>query len=348
MTLFKPSTAFGISLLLVSALAPAADKPDKDEKKEKLAAESGNYPPVLWTEPTDIRSRDLFAGPGGKEHQPHGTFTFEEEDTNGTNPKMVVRDEDGVKWKVKLGAEAQPETVATRIVWAAGYYADEDYFMPEIQINGLPDHLKRGQGQRGPDGSFRNVRMRRYLKGEDKLETWSWKDNPFTGTKELNGLRTVMALVNNWDCEDKNNAVLVERKPSFTDHPVKIYEVRDLGASFGTTGLNGNHKVDKGNLKSFDDSRFITKTASDYVDFGDPGRPAMKVMFNVPEYVTRMHIQWIGQHVPRQDARWIGQVLMQLSPDQVRDAFRAAGYDNLQIDGYSTALRDRIAQLAGL
>jgi hypothetical protein len=49
MTLSKSLTALGTSLLLLSVLASAADKADKERKKEKLAAESGSYPPVLWT-----------------------------------------------------------------------------------------------------------------------------------------------------------------------------------------------------------------------------------------------------------------------------------------------------------
>ena len=34
------------------------------------------------------------------------------------NPKFNVVDEDGVKWGVKFGNEAKPETAATRLVWA--------------------------------------------------------------------------------------------------------------------------------------------------------------------------------------------------------------------------------------
>ncbi len=66
-------------------------------------------PPItyLWREPKDIGSENLFYGRGGQEHAPHGPFTFESEDLEGTNPKFDVRDADGVKWKIKLGAEAQ-------------------------------------------------------------------------------------------------------------------------------------------------------------------------------------------------------------------------------------------------
>ena len=55
---------------------------------------------------------------------------FVEEDHAGTNPKFYVRDQDGTKWTAKMGVEAKPETAAAHLLWAAGYYADEDYFVP--------------------------------------------------------------------------------------------------------------------------------------------------------------------------------------------------------------------------
>src|SRR5437867_1801751 len=35
---------------------------------------------VLWREPVNVANRNLFFGPGGREHQPHGPFTFVQED----------------------------------------------------------------------------------------------------------------------------------------------------------------------------------------------------------------------------------------------------------------------------
>ncbi len=120
----------------------------------------------LWREPEDIRSENLFYGPGGKAHEPHGPFTFVKEDLDGTNPKYNVRGQDGVKWKIKLGAEARPETVATRFVWAVGYHADEDYFLPEVRVTGLPPHVHRGEKLIGPGGVMYNVRLKRTEGGE--------------------------------------------------------------------------------------------------------------------------------------------------------------------------------------
>src|SRR5580698_6295099 len=80
-------------------------------------------PGVLWRDPVDIASRDLIYGPGGAKDQPRDPFVFVKEDTSGTNPKFVITDANGVKWKLKLGEEARPETAASRLVWAAGYFA---------------------------------------------------------------------------------------------------------------------------------------------------------------------------------------------------------------------------------
>ena len=58
---------------------------------------------VLWRAPANIKSRDLIHGIGGREHMPHGPFTFVKEDLKASSPKYNVLDRDGVKWKVKLG-----------------------------------------------------------------------------------------------------------------------------------------------------------------------------------------------------------------------------------------------------
>ena len=52
--------------------------------------------------------------------------------------------------------------------------------------------------------------------------------------------------------------------------------------------------------------------------------------------------------IPVDDARWMGEMLSRLSDEQLRDAFRAANYDNATTEGFVTALRARILQLAQL
>jgi hypothetical protein len=309
-----------------------------------LDAVIGNSSSGLWRNPGDISTRNLFYGPGGQEHEPHGPFTFLKEDLEGTNPKFEVRDRDGVKWKVKLGEEVRPETAASRLVWAVGYFTNEDYFLPTFRAENMPHRLHRGQNLVSRDGSMRNVRLKRSLKGEKKLGVWKWRRDPFSGTRELNGLRVMMALINNWDLKDVNNAIFEEKEAGELEGK-QIYVVTDLGASFGTTGRSWTRAESKGNLKAYSRSKFIRKVTPSYVDFNVPSRPALIHFFELPEFVSRLQLRWIGKHIPREDATWMGQVLARLSPDQIRDAFRASGYSAHDVDAFSHVVELRIAEL---
>jgi hypothetical protein len=300
----------------------------------------------LWREPQDIGSENLFYGAGGKEHSPHGPFTFLKEDMDGTNPKYNVRDQDGVKWKIKLGPEARPETVASRFVWAVGYHTDEDYFLSEVQVLGLPARVHRGQKLIGEGGVMHNVRLKRE-EGEKKLDTWRWRDNPFVGTRELDGLRVMMAVINNWDLKDDNNAIREEQRKD-AEGAKRVYEVSDLGASFGSTGRGVSITKSKGNLRSYRRSKFIRKERPEFVDFNVPSRPGLLLVFNPHEFFSRMGLRWIGRDIPRQNARWVGDMLGELSREQIRDAFRSAGYDGEELDGFTLDFEERIAELKKL
>ena len=160
--------------------------------------------------------------------------------------------------------------MASRFLWAVGYYANEDYFVPSIQVDKLPVHLHRGKKYVADDGAVQDVRMKRYLKGEKKLGDWDWEKGPFAGTRELNGLRTLMAVMNNWDLKDVNNAIYQEKDGS--GNTVQVYTISDLGASFGTPGISRTHEISKGNLKSYSRSKFIRRVDGETVDFESPGR----------------------------------------------------------------------------
>ncbi len=328
---------------LIFTITATAKKGSKAHKPDGKITGQGNA--LLWQNPVDIRSRNLFFGPGGEEHAPHSTYTFEKEDLNGTSPKFDVRDENGVKWRVKMGPEARPETVASRLVWAVGYSANEDYFLPELQVQDMPERLRRGQNFVHPKGTVHNVRLKRYLQGEKKVDDWRWKDNPFTNTRELNGFRVMMALVNNWDLKDNNNAIYEEKHAEGSPSAEQIYMVSDLGASFGTTGIGWSHEKSKGNLQAYTDSKFVSKVTPHSVDFNVPTRPALIHIFDLPEFISRLQLRWIGKDIPRDDARWIGQLLAQLSSAQIRDAFRAAGYTPDQVEGFAKTVEARIAEL---
>jgi hypothetical protein len=308
------------------------------------SAPIANNGAILWAAVRDIKSRNLYYGPGGKEHLPKGPMKFLREAMEGASPKFDVSDPSGDKWRVKLGIEAQPETVATRLLWAIGYITNENYFFSDLKVEGMPSHLRRGQNFVGPGGDVKSVRLQRHPGGEKKAATWSWRHNPFYRTREFNGLRIMMALISNWDLKDENNAVYDDKiSPGH-----KLYEVSDLGASFGMNGKSYTDGLSKNNLKAYRHSKFISKVTPDCVDFNFPTHPPFLYLFNFPFFVSQLRMHWIGKHIPRADARWLGSLLAQLSQEQIRDAFRAANYSPAQVEAYAAAVQDRIAALEKL
>jgi len=329
------------SLAAFTLSGVAAEKRSADDGSSAKSAHRGIQ--VLWKDPTDISSRNMINGSGGEAHKPQGPFTFVKEDLDGSNPKFDIKDAAGHKWKVKMGAEVKPEVAATRFVWATGYFTYDEYFMDRIKVENLPSHLHRGQKFVEPDGFIREVRLKRDFPGTEKSGNWRWKDEPFAGTPELNGLRTLMALMNSWDLKTVNNAIITNKETG-----EQMYLVSDLGATFGTVGLTVPLSKARGNLSAYEHSKFIRKIESDEVDFASPGRTSLLLFFDVKQYVKRMHMRSLGRDIPRGDARRMGMLLARLSPGQIRDAFRAAGYSPEAVEGFSKIVEARIKALQTL
>src|SRR6266542_3371656 len=115
----------------------AKTDPNKPVPRDALAN------PVLWQQPEDISRKDLFYGQGCAHRQPRPPFTFIREETVGHSPKFDCRDANNKKWRVKLGDESRPEVVASRLMWAIGYFVNDDYVLPRAEIRGLK--IQRGK-----------------------------------------------------------------------------------------------------------------------------------------------------------------------------------------------------------
>ena len=326
------ASSIGISLglcLPVGASESAKNKVSRVETNNGASA-------LLWHDPGDISYHNLRDGSGGKAHEPAGKFKFVKEDKEGTSAKFDIEDEQGVRWRAKLGEEAKPETAAARLLWAVGYFSDEDYYLPELRVEGMPK-LSRGNKFISADGVIRGARLKRGHKEQTKVGNWSWFDNPFVGTKELNGLKTMMALINNWDLKEVNNAVYEEGSGA------RYYEVSDLGATFGRTGNPFTRS--KSNLKDYRGAKFIQKTTPEQLDFVLRSRPFFLAVIDVPNYITRTKMQGIVKKIPRTHAHWVGQLLGRLSAEQIRDCFRAAGYSPEEVEGFAAVVQGRVALL---
>ena len=303
--------------------------------------------PVIWRHPGTIAQRNLFYGPGSAEMAPVGPFSFVEEDKGGESPKFVVRDARGDEWTVKLGPEAQAETVSTRLVWAVGYFAEEAYYSDEVRIDGLP-RLSRGQDYVSGE-TVRGARFEPKRSSMKRGPTWSWHKNPFESTRELSGLKVLMILLNNFDARSENNRIIyVNGSPRREAR----YYVTDLGATLGRAGGLGGTRT-KNDLADFLSTKFVrgVDARDGVVEFDYDTRPRGLGHLSVLHplyYRHEVNKEKAMRGIPIAHARWIGSLLNQLSDEQLRDAFRAAGYSEGVRESYVAALRERINQLTQL
>src|SRR5687767_5690850 len=209
-------TSLALALAVTFCLPLTALAVQKKDKKKEVPRGT----PVLWRDPGNVSALDLFHGAGGRAMRPDTSrLTFIEEEEGGYSKKYRVRDGRGRVWVAKIGKEAQPETAATRLLWAAGYLPEITYLAPRVTIPGK--------------GTFENVRFEARPGNTKRHGEWRWDENPFAGTRELQGLKIMMALFENWDIKDDNNRILAVGGAGGTR---LHYVVSDLGATFGKTG----------------------------------------------------------------------------------------------------------------
>lgn len=294
-----------------------------------------------------LTDRAFEFGPGGPDRAPRLPLTFIDEDRDGASPKFRVRDRDGTEWTVKLGPEAQAETVAVRLLWATGYFAEEAYYLARVPVRGLP-RLSRGQAFVDGDAVI-GARLEPARPGIERGPHWHWDDNPFVGTRDLDGLRVLMLLINNYDARRENSRVLVTRDGA--GRRVAWYTVTDPGASFGAySGMGGARS--KNDLAGFTSSRFVTGVRDGEVEFGYRVRPsgwALPLYVLAPWYVAgQLHDERTLRRVPAASARWMGRRLDAVTDRQLGLMFRAAGYPRREADAFVGALRRRVRQLVAV
>jgi hypothetical protein len=334
-----------LSLLLVLNFSPAA-LGQKTQKKKKVLP-TGT--PVIWRDPGDISARDLKYGPGSPELAPVAPFTFVREETTQTSPKFRVKDAKGVTWTVKLGVEAQAETVSTRLLWAMGYFAEESYYMDRVQINNLT-RLARGQEFVESGGFVRGARFEPKRPEQVRGPIWDWLQNPFVGKKEFDGLKVLMVLLANYDTRLDNNHIIYQKNES--GQMEARYVVTDIGATLGHVGGLGGTRV-KNSLEHFLMTKFIVSVQGGVVEFDYNTKPkgaggAFASIFGGGYAKRQANKEKAMRRIPVENARWMGQQLSLLSDDQLRDAFRSAGYDDTTMEGFVKTLRERINMLAKL
>ena len=306
MRLERRSAAGPTRLLLIVALAVLATA-CVVRKAPRTSSGAPADIAQLWVEPLDLEKRDLFHGAGGAALAPDPSAPYElvAIDDSGYSPGYDVRDKRGADWSVKLGIEAQPEVVASRVLWAIGYHQPPTYLLKDWTLAGK-------QAERPGVARFRR-------ESHKVVADWSWYENPFVSTQPFKGLLVANLILNNWDWKTSNNKVYdVYDVAARAGAPRRVFVVRDLGAALGKTSypqflkwmpMRGMGQGSRNDVDGFEEQGLIKKVEGQRVTFDYRG-----IHNGLVETLT------VG------DVVWTCRLMARLSDRQWRDAFRAAGY----------------------
>lgn len=169
--------------------------------------------------------------------------------------------------KVKFGAtdnEVFAEIVATRLMWALGYYADA-WYPVQVECHGCPQNLISGTGasstQTFPVANIvRKFSWHKMTEAGKDEEGWSWKELDSANGRpvyERDGLKLLAAFIQHSDNKPPQQRLTCHKvdvdsktNPPTTTCDKSVMLVQDVGASFGGGGwftFNSSAKMNLGN-----------------------------------------------------------------------------------------------------
>ena len=268
----------------------------------------------LWTEPDDIAQRDLRWGSSRADHAPSKTdvFTVTGIDKTGYSRGYDVVGPDGREWDIKLGKEVQPEIVLSRILWALGYYQPETYYVTGWQLSGSWES----------EGEPARLRLE---SDHDTDGEWAWLENPFAGTRPLQGLIAINLLLNNHDLKTSNNRIY--RLRGEKAEPVRRFVVQDVGSALGKPRGFPYVRGTRNDITDYESLDLIRKAGDSKVQLDYRG-PFTNIL----------------ERLSPADVIWACELLNRLSDGQLDDAFKAADYAPDIRQRYIAKLRSKIQE----
>jgi len=256
----------------------------------------------IWHDIHTEEANDLRYGPGGAGYVPEPPFEFVEELLTGSHPGVSVRDRRHRLWRVKWGAEAKPEAFCVRFAAACGYFAEVTHYLASGRIDGV-NALTRARAMVGEDGSFSDARFELEDRSVRMLfdeYSWAWNDNPFVGTRQLDGLKIVVMLLSNWDTKDRRDVSRGSNTAIF-EYPVSRlstearYLITDWGGAMGRWGTT---VVSRGrwDAEGFEAQTpdFVAGVHDGVVDFGYQGQRS-----ELGRGIPVAHVRWFYRKVRR-------------------------------------------------
>ena len=290
----------------------------------------------IWHDLHTEEANDLRYGPGGAEYVPDPPFEFVEELMTGSHPSVSVRDRQNRLWRLKWGAEAKPEAFCVRFAAACGYFAEVTHYVASGRIDGVTT-LTRARTMIGEDGHFEDARFELEDRSVRMLfdeHSWAWNDNPFVGTRQLDGLKIVVMLLSNWDSKDRRDVSRGSNTAIF-EHSVSRFatEARYLITDWGgAMGKWGTTVVSRGrwDAEGFEAQTpsFVAGIHDRVVDFGYQGQRSE-----------------IGRGIPVPHVRWFYRKARRITEPALRTGLLASGATEEEAVRFARALVARIEAL---
>jgi hypothetical protein len=241
-----------------------------------------------------------------------------------------IQEDDPIK--VKFGAtdnEVFAEIVATRLMWAMGYYADA-WYPVQVECHGCPENPISGSGA-ATTRTYAVANIVRKLPGKKMTQVgkdeqgWSWKELDTANGQpvyERDGLKLLAAFIQHSDNKPPQqrlscNKVDVDGKtqPPTTTCDRSIMLVQDVGATFGSGGWFTSNTSAKMNIDNWSGKKLWRSAGTDAAPHACQAN--LRKSLTAKDGLSDPKISEDGR-------RFDAGLMCQLSDQQIEALFRAA------------------------
>ena len=350
-----------LGCLSIQGIRAQDDKAKADEQKIKKAFYTSKdrlaamHSAALFV-PKAVAETDIMEGPEQNKHQFQlhyndkviCDFTTPGSKMGGKTPKFECKitsvvstdgkvqtltpDMDEEPVKVKFGGEDNEvfaEVVATRLMWALGYYADS-WFPVQVECHNCPENPVSGAGSPAtrtyiPSNIVRKFSWHKMTESGKDEEGWSWKELDSANgrpTYERDGLKLLAAFIQHSDNKPPQqrlacHKVVIDDKtnPPTVTCDKSVMVVQDVGATFGGGGLFTSNSSAKMNLKVWSDKKLWSSVGTDGVP--KQCQASLSKSLTATDGLKDPKISEEGR-------RFDAGLMCQLSDKQVEDLFKVA------------------------
>ena len=234
--------------------------------------------------------------------------------------------------KVKFGSddnEVYAEVVATRLMWALGYYADA-WFSVRVECHNCPENPESGSGAVGtktfdPATIVRKFPWHKMTEAGKDDQGWSWKELDTANgrpTYERDGLKLLASFMQHSDNKPPQQRLVCHKEnidsttqPPTTTCDKSVMLVQDVGATFGTGGAFTGNSSAKMNLNGWSNLAVWKKVGTD-------AKPAQCQA--ILHKSLSAHDGLGDPMISEEGRRFDAGLMCQLSDHQIEDLFRAS------------------------